>query len=72
MDMTKLDSLKEGSFDLEFIKQMIPHHEGAISMANEALQKSENPEIRELAQSIVRSQDMEIKKMREWQLSWEK
>ena len=72
MDMPKLDSLKESLFDLEFIKQMIPHHEGAVSMAKEALQKSENPEIKELAESIVRSQDMEIKKMREWQISWEK
>ena len=72
MDTAKLDSLKDRAFDLEFIKQMIPHHEGAVVMAKEALQKSENAEIKNLAESIIKSQDAEIKKMRDWQSSWAK
>jgi uncharacterized protein (DUF305 family) len=72
MDMAKLDSLKDREFDLEFIKQMIPHHEGAVVMAKEALQKSENAEIKNLTESIINSQDAEIKKMRDWQSSWTK
>ena len=72
MDIAKLDSLKDRAFDMEFVRQMIPHHGGAVAMAKEALQKSENTEIKELATSIVRSQDAEIKKMRDWQSVWEK
>ncbi|MGB7209751.1 MAG: DUF305 domain-containing protein [Pyrinomonadaceae bacterium] len=72
MDMPKLDSLKDREFDLEFIKQMVPHHEGAVVMAKEALQKSENAEIKNLAKSIINSQDVEIKKMRDWRSSWDK
>jgi uncharacterized protein (DUF305 family) len=72
MDMAKLDSQKNREFDLEFIKQMISHHEGAVVMAKEALQKSENAEIKILAESIINSQDAEIKKMRDWRSSWDK
>ena len=72
MDMAKLDSLKDREFDLEFIKHMIPHHEGAVVMAKETLQKSENAEIKNLAESIINSQYAEIKKMRDWQSSWAK
>lgn len=72
MDVAKLDQLKDRGFDLEFVKQMIPHHEGAVLMAKETLQKSEDTEIKELAESIVRAQETEIKKMREWQKAWAK
>lgn len=72
MNTAKLDSLKDRAFDLAFINQMIPHHEGAVSMAKEAFLKSENPEIKEPSESIVGSQDVEISKMRGWRTAWEK
>jgi uncharacterized protein (DUF305 family) len=37
---------KDANFDLRFIDGMTPHHEGAIAMAQEALQKSKRPEIK--------------------------
>lgn len=72
MDMKKLDSLSGNAFDLEFIKQMIPHHEGAVMMANAALQKSQKEEVKTLAKAIIKDQDAEIQQMKAWQVSWNK
>lgn len=49
-----------GDVDVDFVKGMIPHHRGAVAMAKVALEHSKNPEIRKLAEEIVRSQDGEI------------
>lgn len=66
MDTVKLASLKGNEFDVEFINQMIAHHEGAIEMAK-ALKADENyAELQRLAGSIVASQSAEIEQMRGW------
>jgi uncharacterized protein (DUF305 family) len=49
---------------------MIPHHEGAVTMAQDALKKSQRPEIKKLAQAIITSQDAEINQMKQWRKSW--
>ena len=49
-----------GDVDVDFVRGMIPHHRGAVAMAKVALEHSKNPEIRKLAEDIVRSQDAEI------------
>ena len=67
MDMKKLGSLTGNDLDLEFIKQMIPHHQGAVVMANEAVQKSQKNEIKTLANGIIKAQNAEIKQMQDWQ-----
>jgi uncharacterized protein (DUF305 family) len=72
MDLEKLDGLKENGFDLEFIDQMIPHHEGAVTMAKDLLTRDAHPELRELAENIVRSQSDEIDRMRSWQKEWKR
>ncbi len=59
-----------GSLDAHFIEQMIPHHEDAITMAQLALQKSQRPEIRKLAQAIIDSQSKEIDQMKSWYKTW--
>lgn len=58
------------SFDLRFMDAMIPHHQGAVKMAQEALQKSKRPEIKKLAQSIIADQDKEIAQMQQWRKTW--
>ena len=45
--------------DQHFIVMMIPHHEGAIAMADLALTRAKRPEIKELAKSIMASQTLE-------------
>jgi uncharacterized protein (DUF305 family) len=49
---------------------MIPHHEGAISMAQQALAQAEHPEIRTLAQSVVTTQQTEIVEMQGYLRDW--
>jgi uncharacterized protein (DUF305 family) len=57
-------------FDLRFIDAMIPHHEGAVIMAQEVLAKSQRPELLELAREIIEAQDQEMAQMQEWRASW--
>ncbi len=72
MDMKKLASLNGIGYDLEFIRQMIPHHVGAVEMAKEAIAKTKRAEIKTLAEAIIKAQDAEIKQMKTWQTAWSK
>jgi uncharacterized protein (DUF305 family) len=56
--------------DAMFIEQMIPHHDDAIAMAELALERSERPEIRQLAEDVRRSQTAENAQMRDWYREW--
>jgi uncharacterized protein (DUF305 family) len=60
----------DDQFDLRFINAMIPHHEGAVTMAQAALPKSKRPEIQKLATAIVASQQAEIAQMKQWRQTW--
>jgi len=62
----------DDQFDLRFLNGMIPHHEGAVVMAKDALAKSKRPEIKKLAQEIIASQNAEIKQMQQWKQAWYK
>lgn len=56
--------------DRHFIEEMIPHHEDAVAMAKLALTRAEHPELKQLAQTIIRDQTREIEQMRGWYRSW--
>jgi uncharacterized protein (DUF305 family) len=60
----------DADFDLRFINAMIPHHEGAVTMAKEALSKTKRPEIKQMAKAIVTSQQAEIQQMQQWRKTW--
>jgi uncharacterized protein (DUF305 family) len=72
MDMAKLEAVKGVDFDLEFIRQMVPHHEGAIVMSRDAIAKSETDDLKKLAREIIKAQEAEIAQMRKWQAQWSK
>jgi len=68
---TDLNALKQApDFDKEFVRQMIPHHQMAVMMAQMASGRAARPEIRTLAQSIIKSENAEIAQMQGWQQAW--
>ncbi len=59
-----------GDIDRHFIEQMIPHHEDAVAMSELALTRAEHPELKQLAETVIRDQTREIEQMSAWYRSW--
>jgi uncharacterized protein (DUF305 family) len=58
-------------FDRAFIDAMVPHHQAAIAMAQEAKDAGlSEPELVEIADSIIATQQSEIDQMLEWRAQW--
>jgi uncharacterized protein (DUF305 family) len=70
--MKKMEAMTGKDFDTHFIDMMTPHHEGAVTMAKEALAKAEHSEIKTLANQIIKAQEAEIKMMADWKAKWSK
>ena len=70
MDMNALNTAAD--FDREFLRQMSVHHQTATQMSQMVLQTTKSPEIRTLAQSIIKAQTAEIGQMQKWYQSWYK
>ena len=63
--MAKQMVMENGKYsDEAFIDAMVPHHQGAIAMAEVALKKAEHEEIKELSRNIISSQQSEIEELK--------
>jgi len=70
-DMAKMHEsmmamVPSGDADVDFVRGMIPHHQGAIDMAKTVLAHGKDPSIRALAEGIVKAQESEIQMMNKW------
>jgi Domain of unknown function (DUF305) len=54
-----------GDVDRDFVAMMVPHHQGAVDMANAELKYGHDAQLRRLAQEIVATQQQEITVMRD-------
>jgi YVTN family beta-propeller protein len=62
--MTAMEVPPSGDVDADFVALMIPHHTGAIEMAQAELRAGRNEALRRLAQEIIVTQQQEIAVMR--------
>jgi uncharacterized protein (DUF305 family) len=64
-DMARQMVMENGKYsDERFIDAMVPHHQGAIDMAEIALENAEHEEIIQLSRNIISSQQAEIEELK--------
>ena len=69
-DMSSMNN--DTPYDALFIDSMIVHHQGAITMAQEALEKAQHTELKTFAQNVIIVQNGEITQMQKWLTSNQK
>jgi hypothetical protein len=62
--MTGMEIKPSGDVDQDFAAMMIPHHQGAMDMAQAELRHGHNEQLRRIAQEIIVDQQQEIAAMR--------
>ncbi|WP_455272569.1 CopM family metallochaperone [Rhizobium herbae] len=61
-----MDITFTGNADIDFVRGMIAHHQGAIDMAKIELEYGKDAGLRKLAEGIISAQEAEIKTMTDW------
>ena len=65
MDHDEVTKMLESAdpFDRAFVDEMVPHHQGAVKMAEAVLKQTDDAELKKLAQAIIDAQMREIDEM---------
>jgi uncharacterized protein (DUF305 family) len=66
MDAPMMQALQVGDPDVAFVTAMIPHHQGAIDMAEAVLRYGKDPTVKQWADQIIAAQEAEIAAMQAW------
>jgi uncharacterized protein (DUF305 family) len=66
MNHDMMSGMTAKDVDVAFVCSMIPHHQGAISMAKAELRYGDDDWARQLAQKVIDAQEKEIADMRAW------
>ncbi|WP_099346378.1 DUF305 domain-containing protein [Clostridium tertium] len=61
-----------GNVNLDFVLEMIPHHEGGINMVKAIVKYGSNPEVKKIAENIITSQEAQIPIMKQLKAKFEK
>jgi uncharacterized protein (DUF305 family) len=69
-DLMPLCMADTAEFDALFLEGMMPHHQGAVLLATEALNRSQRPEVIALDNAIIAAQGAEIAQMAGWLEAW--
>ena len=64
MDMPKMDH--KSTTDEHFVQMMIPHHQGAVQMAEGFVQFGKDPVLISIAKKMIADQKMEIEQFKKW------
>lgn len=65
MDSMEKANILTGCVDVDFLQQMIIHHEGGIAMVKNILNNTTNKEVKEIANCIMKNQEIQVKEMKE-------
>ncbi|WP_376751058.1 DUF305 domain-containing protein [Pantoea piersonii] len=61
-----MEAMKEQDPDRAFAKGMAEHHKGAIAMAETELKYGKDPEMRKMAEDVIKAQKAEIEQLEKW------
>jgi uncharacterized protein (DUF305 family) len=64
-DMMNMSAMT-GDADTDFLRMMVPHHQGAVEMAEAVLKHGKDARIKKLAKEIISAQKKEIAMMNAW------
>lgn len=62
----EMSGVKGSTPEEVFAAKMIPHHQGAVDMAQVALKHAKDPEIRRIAEKTITDQQKDIAELQEW------
>ena len=66
MDHSKMGHTQGQMDDAQFLDKFTQHHKDGIKMAEMAIDKAENPELKKMAEKMVKDQTKEIDQMQKW------